>query len=67
MEKGSIGAIARKKIQWAINNIENTNLNLDDRKRLVYIINNIGDKFLRENLKSYPVYIEAAKESRYDL
>lgn len=67
MEKGSIGAIARKKIQWAINNIENTNLNFDDRKRLVYIINNIGDKFLRENLKSYPVYIEAAKESRYDL
>lgn len=67
MEKGSIGAIARKKIQWAINNIENTNLNLDDRKRLVYIINNIGDKFLRENLKSYPVYIEAAKESRYAL
>ena len=67
MEKGSIGAIARKKIQWAINNIENTNLNFDDQKRLVYIINNIGDKFLRENLKSYPVYIEAAKEGRYDL
>lgn len=67
MEKGSIGAIARKKIQWAIDNIENTNLNLDDRKKLVYIINNIGDKFLRENLKSYPVYIEAAKEGRYDL
>ncbi|HAZ36592.1 MAG TPA: hypothetical protein DDW58_03355 [Clostridiaceae bacterium] len=67
MEKGSIGAIARREIQWAIDNIENTNLNLDNRKRLVYIINNIGDKFLRENLKSYPIYIESAKESRDDL
>ena len=67
MEKGSIGAIARKEIQWVIDNIDNTNLNLGDRKRLVYIINNIGDKFLRENLKSYPVYIESAKESRDDL
>lgn len=67
MEKGSIGAIARKEIQWVIDNIENTNLNLGDRKRLVYIINNIGDKFLRENLKSYPIYIEAAKQGRDDL
>ena len=67
MEKGSIGAIARKEIQWAIDNFENTKLNLDDCKRLVYIINNIGDKFLREKLKSYPVYIESAKESRDDL
>lgn len=67
MKQGSIGAIARKEIQWAIDNIENTNLNLDERKRLVYIINNIGDKFLRERLKSYPVYIEVVREGRYDL
>jgi hypothetical protein len=67
MEKGSIGAIARKEIQWAIDSIENTNLSLEERKRLVYIINNIGDKFLREKLKSYPVYIEASVEGRYDL
>lgn len=64
MEKGSIGAIARKEIQWAIDNIENTNLDVDNSKRLVYIIDNIGEKFLREKLKSYPIYIESSKESR---
>lgn len=64
MGKGSIGAIARKEIQWAIDNFENTNLDTGDRKRLIYIINNIGDKFLRENLKSYPIYIKSAEESR---
>ena len=67
MEKGSIGAIARKEIQWAIDNIENTNLDLDDRRKLVYIINNVGDKFLRENLKAYPVYIKVSIEGRDDL
>lgn len=66
MEQGSIGAIARKEIQWAINSIANKELNLTEQKKLVYIINNIGDKFLREKLKSYPVYIEAA-EGRADL
>lgn len=64
MEQGSIGAIARKQIQWAIDNIRNTNLGLADRKKLVYIIDNIGDKFLREKLKSYSVYITATEESR---
>lgn len=67
MEQGSIGEIARAEIQWVIDNIKNFNLNLDDRKRLVYIINNIGEKFLREKLKSYPVYIEATKEGRDNL
>lgn len=64
MEQGSIGTIARKQIQWAIDNIRNTNLSIADRKKLVYIIDNIGDKFLREKLKSYPVYIEATREGR---
>lgn len=62
MEKGSIGTIAKKEIQWAIDNsIKNMDLSFEEQKRLVYIINNIGDKFLREKLKSYPVYIESAK------
>ena len=61
MEQGSIGAIARKEIQWAINSIENKKLSLTDQRKLVYIINNIGDKFLREKLKSYPVYIDAVE------
>lgn len=64
MEKGSIGAIARKQIQWAIDNITNTNLGIADRRKLVYIIDNIGDKFLREQLKSYSVYIAATEEDR---
>lgn len=64
MEQGSIGAIARKQIQWAIDNIRNTNLGIADRKKLVYIIDNIGDKFIREKLKSYSVYIEATEEGR---
>lgn len=64
MDEGSIGAIARKEIQWAIDNIRNTNLNLDDRRKLVYIIDNIGDKFLREKLMSYPMYIYAATQGR---
>lgn len=64
MKQGSIGGIARKQIQWAIDNIENTDLEIDDKKKLVYIINNIGDKFLREKLKSYPTYITATAEGR---
>ncbi|EHJ02365.1 AAA ATPase [Clostridium sp. DL-VIII] len=64
MEQGSIGAIARKQIQWAIDNIRNTNLGIEDRKKLVYIIDNIGDKFLREKLKSYSIYIAAKDEGR---
>lgn len=64
MEQGSIGSIARKQIQWAIDNIRNTNLSIADRKKLVYIIDNIGDKFIREKLKSYSVYIEATEEGR---
>lgn len=58
MKEGSIGGIAKKEIQWAIDNIGNTNLSLDAKKRLIYIIDNIGDKFLREKLKTYPIYIE---------
>ncbi|MHC1683155.1 MAG: AAA family ATPase [Clostridiaceae bacterium] len=65
LEQGSIGAIAREKIQWAIDNIRNTNLGIEDSKKLVYIIDNIGYKFIREKLKSYPVYIAAKEESRY--
>lgn len=64
MEQGSIGAIAMKQIQWVIDNIRNTNLGLADRKKLIYIIDNIGDKFLREKLKSYPIYIAAKEEGR---
>lgn len=64
MEQGSIGAIARKEIQWAINNMENRDLSLSEWKKLVYIINNVGDKFLREKLKSYPAYVEATAEGR---
>lgn len=64
MDQGSIGAIARKEIQWAIDNIRNTNLNLDDRRKLVYIIDNIGDKFLREKLMSYPMYIYETTQGR---
>ena len=61
MKQGSIGAIARKEIQWTIDSIENKELSITEQRKLVYIINNIGDKFLREKLKSYPVYIEAAE------
>jgi len=64
MEQGSIGAIAREQIQWAIDNIENTDLDIIGRKKLVYIIDNIGDKFLREKLKSYPIYIKETEEGR---
>ncbi|WP_123054473.1 AAA family ATPase [Clostridium sp. JN-1] len=64
MEQGSIGAIARKQIQWAIDNIRNIDLGIVDQKKLVYIIDNIGDKFLREKLKSYPIYIKAVEEGR---
>ena len=64
MKRGSIGEIARKEIQWVIDNIDNSDLNIMERKRLVYIIDNIGDKFLREKLKSYPVYIETTVGSR---
>lgn len=63
MKQGSIGEIARKEIQWVIDNIENRDLNISEMKRMVYIIDNIGDKFLREKLKSYPFYIEMAVES----
>jgi len=63
MRRGSIGNIAKRKIQWAIDNIESSNLNIADRKKLLYIINNIGDKFLREKLKSYSAYIEMAEEN----
>ncbi|MBT9779623.1 AAA family ATPase, partial [Clostridium sp. MCC353] len=48
MKEGSIGKIAKREIQWVINNLDNMNLTIDERKRLVYIINNVGDKFLRE-------------------
>ncbi|QXE19305.1 AAA family ATPase [Clostridium sp. 001] len=64
MEQGSIGAIAKKQIQWAIDNIRNIDLGIVDRKKLVYIIDNIGDKFLREKLKSYPIYVKATEEGR---
>lgn len=64
MEQGSIGAIAKKEIQWAINNIQNRNLSMPEHNKLIYIINNIGDKFLREKLKSYPVYIEAVARGK---
>lgn len=64
LQEGSIGRFARHEIQWAIDNIDNKELNKDERKRMVYIVNNIGDKFLREKLKSSPIYIEMAKESR---
>ena len=47
-----------------VDNIDNKELNKDEQKRMVYIVNNIGDKFLREKLKSSPIYIEMAKESR---
>lgn len=64
MKKGSIGEIARKEIQWVIDNIDNGDLDIMERKRLVYIIDNMGDKFLREKLKSYPLYIETTAGSR---
>ena len=64
LQEGSIGRFARHEIQWAIDNIDNKELNKDEQKRMVYIVNNIGDKFLREKLKSSPIYIEMAKESR---
>jgi len=49
MRRGSIGNIAKRKIQWAIDNIESSNLNIADRKKWLYIINNIGDNFLERN------------------
>lgn len=67
MEQGSIGDIAKKEIQWAIDNIENKNLSLYELKKLKYVINNIGDKFLKEKLKSYFVYFEGATKGRNNL
>ena len=63
MKQGSIGCIAKREIQWVIDNIENPDLSMKEKQKMVYIINNIGDKFLRERLKSYPVYIEMVAEN----
>lgn len=58
MKEGSIGNIAKEQIQWVIDNIENNDLKPNDKKKLVYIIDNIGDKYLRQKLSSYHNYIQ---------
>lgn len=51
MDKGSIGNIARDKIQKVINCIEKGEKPDFSKKELYYIIENIGEPFLRDKLK----------------
>lgn len=58
MEQGSIGNIARDKIQWVIDKRNESAFRNEEKEKIVCILNNIGDKFLREKLKSYPTYMQ---------
>lgn len=51
MDKGSIGNIARDKIQKVINCVEKGEKPDFSKKELYYIIENIGEPFLRDKLK----------------
>lgn len=53
MTEGSIGKIAKEQIQWVIDQIDKkASLGENDFKRIRYVIDNIGDRLLREKLKT---------------
>ena len=58
MDQGSIGEIAKKKIQDAMNVVNNKAAKQSEIDEAIYIIDNIGEKFVREKLKTHPRYIE---------
>ena len=64
MEDGSIGAIARDKINKAIDVItkESDDIDQETIAESLYTIDRIGDRFIKERLKSYRRYkVEEAK------
>ena len=63
MDEGSIGEIAKKKIQEAMNVLNNKEAEQSELDEAMFIIDNIGEKFIREKLKTHPRYIEE-KEKR---
>lgn len=58
MDEGSIGEIAKKKIQDVMNVLNNKVEEQSELDEAIYIIDNIGEKFIREKLKTHPRYIE---------
>lgn len=58
MDQGSIGEIAKQKIQDAMNVLNNKVAEQSELDEAMYIIDNIGEKFIREKLKTHPRYIE---------
>lgn len=67
MEQGNIGLIAKTKIQNAIDVLNGKYVEQNELDEVIYTIDAIGERFIREKLKSHPIYIAEQRKRQGDV